>query len=98
MEKRIWTLTGVPKVDRAGLSRQLLEELPKAVRKLLPSAVEASVTLQEPTEYSGALVEVEGSSHTIDAVIEVQSSVACPRSTSSTAISASTGLTRKDGG
>ena len=41
MEKCIWTLTGVPNIDRAELSRQLLEELPQAVRKLLPAAVEA---------------------------------------------------------
>ena len=32
MEKYIWTLTGVANGDRPELSRQLLEELPKAVR------------------------------------------------------------------
>ena len=78
MEKCIWTLTGVPNGDRPELSRQLLEELPKAVRKLLPSACEAHVTIQEPTEYSGALVEIQGAPQRIDGVIEVLSSEICP--------------------
>jgi hypothetical protein len=78
MEKCIWTLTGVPNIDRGELSRLLLEELPNAVRKLLPAAVEAHVTIQEPSEYSGALVEIHETSRTVDAVLELEISEACP--------------------
>ena len=78
MEKCIWTLTGLPNNDRGELSPQLLEELPKAITKLLPSAAEAYVTIQEADEYSGALVDIQGRSHHVDAVVEVVSSEPCP--------------------
>jgi hypothetical protein len=78
MEKYIWTLTGFPNVDRAGLSHQLLEELPKTIRKLLPSAVEAHVTIQEINEYSGALVDIPEGAQAVDAVVEVETSAPCP--------------------
>ena len=62
MEKCIWTLTGVQNVDRDERRGHLLEELPKAIAKLLPSAAEAYVTIQEAAEYSGAIVEIQGRS------------------------------------
>ena len=45
------------------------------------------MTIQEPTEYSGAFVELHGAPQRIDGVIEVLSSGSVPRSMSSTAIS-----------
>ena len=78
MEKCIWTLTGLPNNDRDELSPQLLEELPKVITTLLPSAAEAYVTMQEAAEYSGALVDIQGRSHHVDAVVEVVSAEPCP--------------------
>lgn len=73
MEKCIWTLTGVPKLDPAELSHQLLGELPKTLKELLPAVSEAHVTIQEAAEYSGALVELGGHAERVDAVVEVES-------------------------
>jgi hypothetical protein len=78
MEKCIWTLTGVQNVDRDERRGHLLEELPKAIAKLLPSAAEAYVTIQEAAEYSGAIVEIQGRSQSVDAVVEVVSAEPCP--------------------
>jgi hypothetical protein len=79
MEKYIWTVTGAPNGTRSGLSDQLLlEELPLAISKSLPSAVQAHVTIQAIDQFSGAHVETRGSSGTVDAVIEIESSDTCP--------------------
>jgi hypothetical protein len=71
MDKCIWTVTGATSKGSIP-SSQLLEELPTVVSDLLPSAVEAHVTIQQPEEFSRAHVDCDGESRVVDAAIEVQ--------------------------
>jgi hypothetical protein len=71
MDKIIWTLTREPDTDVREFQRFLLQELAPTAAQLVRSTTEVRVTLQEPTAYSGAFVDLGGREQAVDAALEV---------------------------
>ena len=70
MDKVIWTLARQHGDDVGGYQQFVLQELAPAVGRLVASTVEMHVTLQEPTAYSGAHVDVGDGERPVDAALE----------------------------
>jgi hypothetical protein len=78
VDKFAWTLCGHSFGEQPGLPSALQEELPRVVAKLVPSATQLHVTIQQPDEYSGASVRANNSAQPVDAVLEIETEAASP--------------------
>jgi hypothetical protein len=72
--KCVWTLTHASGDDVSEFRQRLLDELAGVVTKLVPTAAEVYVTLQEQAAYSGALVDAGAGQHPVDAALELLTS------------------------
>jgi hypothetical protein len=73
MDKYTWTVAGSTPGDRPWTPDRFGEELPDALRKLLPSATAAHITIQDPAQLS-ASVDGSRAGEPVHAVLEVQTS------------------------
>jgi hypothetical protein len=74
MDKLTWTLTRGAGGDVGDFQRFVLDELVPGAAGLVPSCVEARVTLQEPDAYSRAFVDPGGGERPVDALLELVAS------------------------
>jgi hypothetical protein len=74
VDKCVWTLTAGTEGDVDELQKCLLTELAEVATKLVPSAVSLHVTIQDQAALSAALVDVDGVSRPVDAVVELTTS------------------------
>ena len=77
MDKYTWVVAGEDDRERLPTPEALTEELSRAVRKLLPSAQEAHVTIQDPKLLASSVDEGLGALQ-VRAVLEVQTSAHWP--------------------
>ena len=70
-DKCVWTLVRPEGTGFAAFRHYVLEDLGKAVGRLLPSATGVMVTFQEPNAFSGATVRLREADRRIDAVLQV---------------------------
>lgn len=73
-DKLMWTLVRPESAGAAEFQRYVLEELAVAAGGLVPDATSVRVTLQEPSAFSGAIVNVGGDDRRVDAVLQITSS------------------------
>ena len=73
-DKLMWTLVRPDGTGVAEFQRYVLEDLAVAAGGLVPDATSVRVTLQEPNAFSGAIVNVGGNDHRVDAVLQITSS------------------------
>jgi hypothetical protein len=78
VDKHVWTVIGDAGLDASELTDRLLEELPTAMRELVPSTTQAHVTIQQADEFSQSLVDCNDASRPVDAAIELESTEECP--------------------
>ena len=78
VDKCTWTVAGSCVPSRSALPAQLHDELPAILSTLVPSAVEAHVTVQQRDQYSGANIATSTTSGCVDAVIEVETEEESP--------------------
>jgi hypothetical protein len=73
-DKCTWTLVRPEGMTSADFQQYVLSDLAKAAGRLLPNSTSVWVTLQDPNEYSNAIVSVGGADRQVDAVLQVTSS------------------------
>jgi hypothetical protein len=71
MDKITWTLMRPPDADTHEFQRFILHELAPAAGRLVPSVAEVRVTLQDPSAYSRAFLDLGDGERSVDAALEV---------------------------